>query len=98
MPVVKASLVTIIVESGMVPKLKDLVVQAGATGYTIEPVAEGFGIHGSRDGQIENDQTTKMLLVVSQPIAHKIFEEIERTFEPHYAIMTFRHEVEVIKP
>ncbi|MCA9460992.1 MAG: hypothetical protein R3B83_00020 [Nitrospirales bacterium] len=98
MPVVKAILVTIITESVLVPSLKELVLQAGATGYTIESVAEGFGTHGCRAGQFESDQTTKMLLVVSQAIAHKIFEAIEQSLEPHYAITTFRHEVDVIRP
>jgi len=98
MPVVKAILVTIIAESGLLPNLKDLVKGAGATGYTIEAVAAGFGTHGSREGNLEGDQTTKMLLVVSQSIAHKIFEEIEQTLEPHYAITAFKHEVDVIRP
>jgi nitrogen regulatory protein PII len=98
MPAVKAVLVTIIAESGLVPNLKDLVKRAGATGYTIEEVAAGFGTHGHRSGNLESDQTTKMLLVVSQPVAHRIFEEIERTLEPLYAITVFRHEVEVLMP
>lgn len=98
MPVVKATLVTIIAESGLVPELKDLVQQAGATGYTIEPVASGFGTHGARDGNFEGDQTVKMLLIVSQPIAHKIFEEIEKALKPHTALMVFRHEVEARMP
>ncbi len=42
MPVVKAILVTIITESGLVPNLQDLVKRAGATGYTIEDVAAGL--------------------------------------------------------
>lgn len=98
MPVVKAILVTIIAESGLVQNLKDLAERAGATGYTIEDVAAGFGTHGSRTGNLESDQTSKMLLVVSQPIALKIFEEIEQTLEPHYAITVFKHEVDVLRP
>lgn len=98
MPVEKAILVTIIAESGLVQNLKDLAKRAGATGYTIEDVVAGFGSHGSRTGNLEGDQTSKILLVVSQAIAHKIFEEIEQTLEPYYAITVFRHEIEVIKP
>lgn len=98
MPAVKAILVTIIAESLLVPTLKDLVIQAGATGYTIEEVAAGFGTHGSRPGHFESDQTTKILVVVPQQIAHAIFEEIEQTLEPHYAITVFRHEVDVLMP
>jgi nitrogen regulatory protein PII len=98
MPVVKAILVTIIAESGLVPNLKNLVKRAGATGYTIEDVASGFGTHGHRTGNLESDQTSKILLVVSQPVAHTIFEEIERTLEPLYAITVFRHEVDVLMP
>jgi len=98
MPVVKAVLVTIIAESGLLSTLKDLVMQAGAQGYTVETVTEGFGSHGSRDGQFETDQTIKMVLVVSLAVAHRIFEEIENSLEPHYAVTTFRHEVEVIRP
>lgn len=98
MPPVKAILVTIIAESGLVPNLKDLVKRAGATGYTIEEVAAGFGTHGHRSDNLESDQTTKMILVVSQPVAHRIFEEIERTLEPLYAITVFRHKVDVLMP
>ncbi|WNM57072.1 P-II family nitrogen regulator [Candidatus Nitrospira allomarina] len=98
MPAVKAVLVTIIAESGLVPNLKDLVKRAGAKGYTIEEVASGFGTHGHRSGNLESDQTTKMLLVVSESVAHRIFEEIERTLEPLYAITVFRHEVDVLMP
>ncbi len=98
MPVVKAILVTIIAESGLIQNLKDLVIEAGATGYTIEEVAAGFGTHGCRVGNLESDRTTKMILVVSQSISHAIVEEIEKTFNPHYAITVFRHEVDILMP
>lgn len=92
----KAILLTIITERVMEPTLKDLVERAGARGYTIEEVAAGWGKHGSRQGQIESDQTFKMLLVVPRAIATIILQEVERTLQPDYAVLAFQHEVEVL--
>ncbi|MDR4493686.1 MAG: hypothetical protein AB7P17_11425 [Nitrospirales bacterium] len=98
MPIEKAILVSIITESGLIPIIQDLLKRAGATGYTIEPVVSGFGTHGCRDGQFEGDQTSKIISLVSQTTADKIFEEIEETLEPHYALTAFRHQVEALMP
>ena len=76
MPMEKAMLVTIITERVMEPTLKDLVERAGARGYTIEDVALGWGKHGSRTGQLESDQTFKMLLIVSKSVAQLILQEV----------------------
>jgi len=96
MPMEKAILLTIITERVMEPMLKELVERAGAQGYTIEDVASGWGKHGNRTGQLESDQTFKMLLIVSKSVAQLILQEIERTLQPDYAIMAFQHEIEVM--
>ena len=67
----KAILLTIITERVMEPTLKELVERMGAQGYTIEDVASGWGKHGNRTGELKSDQTFKMLLVVSQPVAQR---------------------------
>ena len=92
----KAILLTIITERVMEPTLKELVERAGAQGYTIEDVASGWGKHGNRTGQLESDQTVKMLLILSKSVAQLILQEIERTLQPDYAIMAFQHEIEVM--
>ena len=92
----KAILLTIITERIMEPTLKELVERAGAKGYTIEDVASGWGKHGTRTGQLESDQTLKMILIVSKSVAQLILQEIERTLQPEYAITAFQHEVEVM--
>ena len=89
MPMEKAMLLTIITERVMEPTLKGLVERAGAQGYTIEDVASGWGTHGNRTGQLESDQTVKMLLIVSRPVAQIILQEIERTLQPDYAVTAF---------
>lgn len=96
MPMEKAMLLTIITERVMEPTLKELVERAGAQGCTIEDVASGWGTHGNRTGQLESDQTVKMLLIVSRPVAQIILQEIERTLQPDYAVTAFQHEVEVM--
>ena len=96
MPMEKAMLLTIITERVMEPTLKELVERAGAQGYTIEDVASGWGKHGNRTGQLESDQTFKMLLIVSKPVAQLILHEVERTLQPEYAITAFQHEIEVM--
>lgn len=96
MPMEKAMLLTIITERVMKPTLKELVERAGAQGYTIEEVASGWGKHGNRTGELESDQTFKMLLVVSKPVAQLILQEIERTLQPDYAVTAFQYEIEVM--
>lgn len=96
MPMEKAILLTIITERVMEPTLKELVERTGAQGYTIEDVASGWGKHGNRTGELESDQTFKMLLVVSKPVAQRILQEIERSLQPEYAITAFQHEIEVM--
>lgn len=96
MPMEKAILLTIITERVMEPTLKELVERAGAQGYTIEDVASGWGKHGNRTGQLESDQTFKMLLIVSRPVAQIILQEIERSLQPDYAVTAFQHEIEVM--
>lgn len=96
MPIEKATLLTIITERVMEPTLKSLVERAGAQGYTIEDVASGWGEHGNRTGQLESDQSFKMLLIVSKPVAQLILQEIERSLQPDYAITAFQHEIEVL--
>lgn len=92
----KAILLTIITERVMEPRLKELVERADAQGYTIEDVASGWGKHGNRTGQLESDQTFKMLLIVSKPVAQLILQEIKCALQPDYAVMAFQHEVEVM--
>lgn len=96
MPMEKAILLTIITERVMEPTLKELVERAGAPGYTIEDVASGWGRHGTRTGQLECDQTFKMLLVVSKSVAQLILQEVERTLQPDYAVTAFQHEIEAL--
>ena len=96
MPMEKAILLTIITERVMEPTLKELVERMGAQGYTIEDVASGWGKHGNRTGELESDQTFKMLLVVPPPVAQRILLEIERSLQPEYAITAFQHEVDVM--
>ena len=83
---------TIITEPAMEPTLKKLVERASAQGYTIEDVAYGWGTHDSRTGPHESGQNSKMLLIVSEPMAQIILQEMERTLRKHYAITAFRHE------
>ncbi len=96
MPMEKAILLTVITERVMEPTLKELVERMGAEGYTIEDVASGRGKHGNRTGELESDQTFKMLLVVSKPVALRILQEIEQSLQPEYAITAFQHEIEVM--
>lgn len=95
MPMEKAVLLTIITERVMEPTLINLVEHAGAQGYTIEDVASGWGKHGSRTGQLESDQSVKMLLIVSTSVAQLILQEVERSLQPDYAVMAYQHEIEV---
>ncbi|MCE9537547.1 MAG: hypothetical protein K8R65_14225 [Nitrospirae bacterium] len=97
MPMEKAMLLTIITERVMEPTLKNLVERAGAQGYTIEDVASGWGKHGNRTGQLESDQSFKMLLVLPKSMAQFILEEIERSLQPDYAVTAFQHEIEVLQ-
>lgn len=96
MPLEKSILVTVIAESHLESRLTELVEHAGAPGYTIESVSSGRGEHGSRAGLFEGDQTMKMFMVVSRPVAQTILSEIEQKLKPHYAVMAFQHEVEVL--
>ncbi len=92
----KATLLTIITERIMEPTLRALVERAGALGYTVEDVSRGWGTHGARKGILESDQTFKMLTVVPESVAKEILNEVERVFEPDYAVLAFQHDIEVM--
>jgi hypothetical protein len=96
MPLEKRKLLTIIIERVMEPTLRALAERAGALGCTVEKVSAGYGKHGHREGQIESDQTIKMLIVAPGSVTEIILQDVERTLQPNYAVLAFQHDVEVL--
>lgn len=95
MPLQRKKLVTIVAEAILEPKLKTLVVDAGATGYTVTP-ATGWGKHGTRSSGIDSDGNIVMTVLTGEEVAAKILKEIERNLIKHYGIMAYQVDAEVL--
>ena len=95
MPLQRKKLVTIVAEAILESKLKTLVVDAGATGYTVTP-ATGWGKHGTRSSGIDSDGNIVMTVLTGEEVAAKILKEIERNLIKHYGIMAYQVDAEVL--
>jgi nitrogen regulatory protein P-II 2 len=95
MPLQRKKLVTIVAEVILESKLKTLVVDAGATGYTVTP-ATGWGKHGTRSTGIDSDGNIVMTVLTGEEVAAKILKEIERNLIKHYGIMAYQVDAEVL--
>ncbi|MFE4107211.1 P-II family nitrogen regulator [Almyronema epifaneia] len=94
----KAVLVTIIGESVLQDRLRQLMKTLGVSGYTFT-LAQGVGSHGVRVSDVSDIAGYKTNLelktVVSEEVSDQILTEI-KTYQAKYALIAFRQPVEAL--
>ncbi|MGH7231372.1 MAG: P-II family nitrogen regulator [Nitrospiraceae bacterium] len=93
----RTTLLTIVAEQVLESKLKELVRQAGAQGYTITDIAYGKGKHGERSGPADVTDNIQMILTAPKEIVDAILKGIEKEYAKSYAIWVCMHEVDVVR-
>jgi hypothetical protein len=89
------TLVTIIAEDVLEPRLTELVMRLGATGYTASP-CRGEGSRGLRTGSMPGGNV-RIEVIVSTAVADAIVARLASDYFPHYAVIAWRAEVGVVR-
>jgi nitrogen regulatory protein P-II 2 len=92
---VDLTLVTIVAEKILEPKLARLVLEAGASGYTATD-ARGKGSRDMRSQTFEG-HNVRIETVVSPEVASRILEQITELYFPHYGVIAFTSQVAVVR-
>lgn len=92
--------VEIVVDGEHVPTVRDLLLDAGATGYTALHGVSGFGHHGEREGRLLfNDRNSPALLISVIPLdrVDPIVAGVRRLLDEHHGVI-FVSETHVSRP
>lgn len=92
--------VEVVTEGDVVPTIRDLLLAAGATGYTALPGVSGFGHGGHHEGRLLfNDRNSLSLLICIIPIerAESVVAGVRRVLDEHSGVM-FVSETHVSRP
>lgn len=95
MELVRLKLVTIVAESLLEKRLVEEIKRLGAKGYTITP-ARGEGSRGLRSVDWEG-QNIRLETIVSEEVALKILKKLQEDYFPHYAVIAYVENVEVVR-
>lgn len=89
------TLVTIVAERVLESRLTQMVMAAGATGFTVTDVrGEGSRHRGSHTFEGRN---VKVEAVVSAGVADTILSEIAEQYFPHYGVIAYTSPVAVVR-
>ena len=88
-------LVTIVAERILEDRLTRDVMEAGATGFTVSE-SRGRGSRGMRAGDIPGEGV-RIEVVVSPEVADRIVERLRDAYFPHYAVIAWLADVEVVR-
>jgi hypothetical protein len=91
-----AKLVTVIAEAVLTERLTRLVLETGASGYTLSP-ARGMGSRGLRSTTVVDGDNIRLEALMGQTAAASLFDVLARDFFPHYALIAWATEVEVLR-
>ncbi|GGM97779.1 hypothetical protein GCM10007092_09340 [Thermus composti] len=91
----RLKLVTIVAESLLEKRLVEEIKRLGAKGYTITP-ARGEGSRGIRSVDWEG-QNIRLETIVSEEVALKILQKLQEEYFPHYAVIAYVENVEVVR-
>lgn len=87
--------VTIIAESLVAERIEQDILRTGASGYTTTE-ADGRGSRGVRASDWEG-KNLKIETVVTPAVADKLFHLLAHTYFPHFAVIAYAHDVEVVR-
>lgn len=92
--------IEVVVDGEHVPIVRDVLLEAGATGYTTLHGVSGFGHHGEREGRLLfNDRNTLALLISVIPLdrVEPVVAGIRRLLDEHHGVV-FVSETHVSRP
>ena len=92
--------IEVVIDGEHVPALRNLLLGAGATGYTTLPGVSGFGHSGPHEGRLlVNDRNSLSLVISVVPIeqSESLIDGIRRLLEAHSGVM-FDSETHVSRP
>lgn len=92
---VRLKLVTIVAEAVLEERLVDDLRRLGAKGYTVTD-ARGEGSRGLRTMDWEG-KNIRLETIVSEEVAERILAHLQEAYFPHYAIIAYVENVEVIR-
>lgn len=82
--------IEVVIDGEHVPTIRDLLLDAGAKGYTALHGASGFGHSGAHDGRLMfNDRNSLSLLICVAPVdrAEAIVAGIRQLLEEHHGVV-----------
>lgn len=91
-----AKLVTIVAEAVLRDRLTELVLSAGASGYTLGDAA-GQGSRGLRSTTVVDGENVRIETVVSEEAANVLLDALGRDYFPHYAVVAWIADVAVVR-
>lgn len=92
--------VEVVVDGDTVPTVRDLLLEAGATGYTALHGVSGFGHHGEREGRLLfNDRNSLAMLISVIPLdrVDPVVAGIRRLLDEQHGVV-FVSETHVSRP
>ncbi|KGQ22742.2 P-II family nitrogen regulator [Thermus filiformis] len=95
MELVRLKLVTIVAEAVLEHRLVEEIKRLGAKGYTLVD-ARGEGSRGLRTMDWEG-KNIRLETIVSEEVALRILARLQEAYFPHYAVVAFVENVEVVR-
>jgi hypothetical protein len=92
---VRLKLVTIVAEAVLEHRLVEEIKRLGAKGYTLVD-ARGEGSRGLRTMDWEG-KNIRLETIVSEEVALRILARLQEAYFPHYAVVAFVENVEVVR-
>lgn len=91
----RVTCLTIVAESVISERLLEAISACGARGWTTS-MAEGHGPSGHGVSGIEGGNV-RLETLVSEEVATRIWEVLERDYFPHYAVSAWEYDVKVAR-
>ncbi len=88
---------TIISESALESRLGEVLLEFGATGYTITN-ARGHGSQGARHGDWSSSSNIRIECICEQSTAEAIAEHLLEKYSRNYAMVLYLIDVDVFRP
>lgn len=95
MHTLKLRRVTIVAEAVIASRIQEEVISCGASGYTVTD-ADGKGSRGVRASEWEG-KNRKIETLVRSEVADRILEVLAARYFPHFAVIAYAHDVEVVR-
>jgi len=93
----KRTLLTVITEAVIEDALIREIEKLGAHGYTISD-ARGGGSHGMRDATWGDVANIRLEVIGTREMVESLLMHIKTHFYANYAMVSFLHDVEVLRP